>query len=186
MEVTRIESDRLLIIPITYSMATSILTSEYKVFENMGIHLSEKWPNQDTLDILNFLKDTLSRDDKVDGFGVWMIVKKEDMTAIGDAGFKGGPDNNGAIEIGFGIVEEEQRKGYGYEAASSLLQWGSQIADVTVIKADCLINNVASIQLLKKCGMYETGRDQELIYWKYIKVITQNPDFEIAFEVEGV
>ncbi|WP_150275456.1 GNAT family N-acetyltransferase [Paenibacillus tepidiphilus] len=166
MGVTNIETDRLLIIPITYSMANSILHSDYKAFDNMGVHLSGKWPKQDTLDILHFIKDTLSKDDEVDGFGVWMIVKKEDMTAIGDAGFKGGPDENGAIEIGFGLVEEEQRKGYGYEAASSLLEWGSQIAGVKVIKADCLIDNAGSIHLLKKCGMRETGRDLELIYWE--------------------
>jgi len=43
------------------------------------------------------------------------------MTAIGDAGFKGGPDETGAIEIGFGLDEEEQRKGYGYEAANALM-----------------------------------------------------------------
>lgn len=103
---------------------------------------------------------------ETDGFYVWMIVKKEDMTVIGDAGFKGAPNENGEIEIGFGFIKEEQQKGYGYEAASSLIEWASQKNKVKVIKADCLIDNIGSIKLLKKCGMIEINRDSELIYWE--------------------
>lgn len=166
MGATPIETERLRIIPITYSMAEAIVNGDFSAFESHGVHLGAHWPTQDTLDILHYIKDTLAKDDEVDGFGVWMIVKKEGMTAIGDAGFKGGPDETGAIEIGFGLVKEEQRKGYGYEAANALMTWGSQVDGVKVIKADCLIDNVSSIHLLTKCGMLETGRDQELIYWE--------------------
>jgi RimJ/RimL family protein N-acetyltransferase len=166
MRATPIETDRLHIIPITYSLAHSLFNRDYTAFDAIGVHLSGQWPTQDTLDILHFIKDTLDENDEVDGFGVWMIVKKEDMTAIGDAGFKGGPDEAGAIEIGFGLIEAEQKKGYGYEAAKALMQWAAQLADVKMIKADCLLDNVASIHLLTKCGMHETGRDQELIYWE--------------------
>jgi ribosomal-protein-alanine N-acetyltransferase len=35
---------------------------------------------------------------ETDGFYVWMIVKKEDMTVIGDAGFKGAPNENGELK----------------------------------------------------------------------------------------
>jgi ribosomal-protein-alanine N-acetyltransferase len=165
MGVANIVTDRLIIIPITHSIACSILNRDTKAFDKMGVNLNGKWPVQDTLDILNFIKDTLSPDDEVNGFDVWMIVKKENMTAIGDAGFKGEPDENGAIEIGFGISEDEHRNGYGYEAASALINWASQNDTVKVIKADCLLDNLPSIKLLEKCGMRETNRDDELIYW---------------------
>lgn len=166
MGAANIETNRLIIIPITYSIACSILKGDNKVFERLGINTNGKWPVQDTLDILNFLKDTLSLNDDANGFGVWMVVKKEDMIVIGDAGFKGEPDENGEVEIGFGIIEEEQRKGYGYEVASALINWASQNGNVKVIKADCLIDNIPSINLLRKCGMCETYRDSELIYWE--------------------
>lgn len=166
MGIANIVTDRLIIIPITYSIACSILKGDNKVFERLGINFNGKWPVKDTLDILNFMKDTLSLNDDANGFGVWMVVKKEDMIVIGDAGFKGEPDENGEVEIGFGIIEEEQRKGYGYEAANALMNWASQNGNVIVIKADCLIDNTSSISLLRKCGMCETHRDSELIYWE--------------------
>lgn len=93
-------------------------------------------------------------------------IKKNDMSIIGDAGFKGEPDDSGNVEIGFGLIDEEQRKGYGYEVASLLINWASQQNNVKVIKADCLINNVGSIKVLKKCGLNEIHRDHDYIYWE--------------------
>jgi RimJ/RimL family protein N-acetyltransferase len=166
MGINNIITDRLIIIPMTYSIVSSILSGNNKEIEKLGVNLNGKWPLQDTLDILLFTKDNMKKNDEVSGFEVWMVVKKEDMTVIGDAGFKGEPDENGEIEIGFGLIKEEQRKGYGYEVASSLIKWASQKDIVKDIKADCLIDNIGSIKILKKCGMCEIKRDNELIYWK--------------------
>lgn len=166
MRIDNIITDRLVIIPMTYSIVCSLLNGDNKELEKLGVNLNGKWPLQDTLDILNFLKDGMKKNDEVDGFGVWMIVKKDDMTVIGDAGFKGKPDENGEIEIGFGLIEEEWRKGYGCEAASSLIKWASENDLVKAVIAECLIDNIASIKTLKKCSMCEVKRDNELIYWK--------------------
>lgn len=151
---------------MTYSMVISVIDGNKEELGKLGINLNAKWPRQDTLDILYFLKDIMNKNDEVSGFDVWMIVKKEDMSVIGDAGFKGNPDENGKIEIGFGLIDEEQRKGYGYEVAHSLLSWASRQMNVKVIVADCLIDNVGSIKVLKKCGMQEIGRDNVYIYWE--------------------
>jgi len=147
-------------------MVNSILVGDNSIFEKLGINLNGKWPLTDTMDILNFIKDTMNKNDDVSGFDVWMVVKKENMTVIGDAGFKGEPNDSGEIEIGFGLIDEEQKKGYGYEVASSLIEWASQIDKVKVIKAECLIDNIGSFKLLEKCGMIETKRDNEFIYWE--------------------
>ncbi len=160
-----IATDRLIIIPMTYSMVCTVLSGRTEEYEKLGVKFNGKWPLQDTLDILHFIKDKMKKND-VEGFDVWMVVKKEGMTVIGDAGFKGAPNDNGEIEIGFGLIKEEQQKGYGYEVASSLIKWASQINTVKVIKADCLIDNIGSIKLLKKCGMNEIQRDNEFIYWE--------------------
>ncbi len=166
MVAHNIVTDRLIIIPMTYSMVCTVLSGNNEEYEKLGVNFNGKWPLQDTFDILHFIKDKMNKNDYIDGFDVWMVVKKEDMTVIGDAGFKGEPNENGEIEIGFGLIEEEQQKGYGYEVASSLIEWASQKNIIKAIKADCLIDNIASIKLLKKCGMREIERDNELIYWE--------------------
>jgi [ribosomal protein S5]-alanine N-acetyltransferase len=164
--IHNIVTDRLIIIPMTYSMVCSVLNGNNKEYENLGVNLNGKWPLQDTFDILHFIKDKMKKNDEVNGFDIWMIVRKEGMTVIGDAGFKGEPNENGEIEIGFGLIGDEQQKGYGYEVVSSLIKWASQKNKVKVIKADCLIDNIGSSKLLKKCGMLEIKRDNELIFWE--------------------
>lgn len=166
MNVQPIVTNRLTVMPMTYSMVSAILSGNLSELEKIGVHLDEKWPLQDTYDILNFVKEQMDKNDNISGFDVWMVVKNEDMTVIGDAGFKGEPNEEGEVEIGFGLIEEEHRKGYGYEVASALIKWASQQEQVKVIKADCLIGNMGSMKILEKCGMCEVRRDNELIYWE--------------------
>lgn len=162
----KIITNRLLLIPMTYQMMKEVIKGEYTLMEEMGLVINGKWPHKDTLDILHFLVEMMDENAPVTGFDAWIIVKAEDMTIIGDAGFKGGPDEDGAVEIGFGLIDEAQRKGYGFEAASGLIQWAEGKAAVKIIKADCLIDNLGSIGVLNKCQMIEVGRDAELIYWE--------------------
>lgn len=166
MAASNIDTERLIIIPMSYSLMCSVLESRYEELAVLGIKRNMDWPGQDTIDILSFLKDGLENKDEVSGFDIWMIVKKEDMTIIGDAGFKGLPDEDGIIEIGFGLIEDEQRKGYGYEVANALINWAFLQKGVKKIKADCLVNNYGSIRVLQRCKMHEINRDNELIYWE--------------------
>jgi RimJ/RimL family protein N-acetyltransferase len=166
MVVSNVSTERLILIPMNYSLLCSVLENRDEELDALGIKRDMAWPGQDTMDILSFLKENLKNTDEVSGFDVWMIVKKEDQTIIGDAGFKGLPDEQGNIEIGFGLVEKEQRKGYGYETANALIDWAFTQKGVKKIKADCLIDNYGSIRVLQKCKMHEIGRDNELIYWE--------------------
>lgn len=166
MGASKIVTDRLIIMPMTFSMIHSILQGNYEEIYKLGINFHKDWPRQDTMDIMWFLKDVINKTDEVSGFDIWMVIKKDEMTVIGDAGFKGDPDEDGKVEIGFGLVDEEHRKGYGYEVASSLIDWASQQESVKVITADCLLDNTGSIKVLTKCGLKEIRRDNEYIYWE--------------------
>lgn len=166
MAAGKIETERLIIIPMSYSLMCSVLENRYEKLKELGIMPAVSWPRQDTLNILSFLKGSLEDSDEVSGFYVWMIVKKEDMTIIGDAGFKGLPDENGDIDIGFGLIDDEQRKGYGCEAANALINWAFSQKGVRRITADCLVDNYGSKRVLEKCKMHEINRDNERIYWE--------------------
>ena len=161
-----ITTDRLIIISMSYAMVNSVLHGDDLELEKLGISTNGKWPLQDTLDILHLVANNMPKNGEPDEFDVWMIIKKADMTIIGDCGFKGGPDENGAIEIGFGIISEEWRRGYGFEAANALIKWAFSQNGVRTIKADCLPDNIGSVRVLEKCGMHEIKRDNEWINWE--------------------
>lgn len=162
-------TERLILIPMTYSMMSSLLKGSTSDIEKLGLLTNGKWPREDTMDILPTVLKGLREDDEPSGFDVWMIVRKEDMTIVGDAGFKGPPDEDGIVEVGYGFVEEERRKGYGFEAVNALVSWALSRDNVKAVKADCLLDNTGSIRILEKCGMHETGRDHEMIYWEIRK-----------------
>lgn len=167
MNLKNLQTDRLILIPVTLEITNSLMEGSRSEIEKLGITAHENWPREDTKDILPIVNESLKKNKVPSGFEFWMIVMKENMEIIGDIGFHGKPDAKGEVEIGYGLVEEERRKGYGYEAAREIMDWAFEQEEVKVVRAECLIGNAASVRVLEKIGMVETGRDEELIYWEF-------------------
>lgn len=168
MKLKNIDTKRLTLIPITLQAAENLISGGNAEVEKLGLKVNKAWPTDDTRDILPIIVEVL-KENEPSGFETWMIVKKDNNEIIGDIGFHGGPDEAGEVEIGYGIVEEERKNGFGFEAARAIFNWAIEKENVNVIKADCLINNIPSAKILEKLGMKETNRDDELIYWRYDK-----------------
>ena len=166
MVLNNLHTERLILIPFTYDISKALAMGSVKEVEELGLKTNGKWPRQDTMDILPFIIKDLERNGKSTGFEGWMIVLEGNRTIIGDIGFKGTPDENGDVEIGYGIIDEEQGKGYGFEATKAMVDWAFSQDKVKSVKADCFINNIPSIRILEKVGMNETKRDDQLIYWE--------------------
>lgn len=171
MKLENIITDTLIIIPVTLKMTRSLLAGSSEEIEKLGIKTDEKWPTSDTMDILPIINASLEKNSIPSGFEFWMIIKKENMRVIGDIGFHGKPNENGEVEIGFGLVEHERGKGFGFESLKSIMNWLSSQDSVKVIKAGCLISNKPSTRILEKVGMKEINRDHDLIYWEFIKSV---------------
>ncbi len=87
----------------------------------------------------------------------WKMCLKENGQQIGDAGFKG-PAQNGRVEIGYGINELYQGKGYATEGVKAICDWALQQNDIQAIEAETEPNNKASQNVLKKLGFIATGK----------------------------
>lgn len=168
MKLKNIDTDRLTLIPITLQISEALINGDNSEILKIGMKTNKDWPTNDTMDILPIIAETL-KNSEPSGFETWMIERKDSKEIIGDIGFHGMPDENGEVEIGYGLVELERRKGFGFEAARAIMDFAIKHGDVKVIKADCLIENIASARILEKLGMKEVKRDSGLIYWKYDK-----------------
>ena len=122
------------------------------------------------MDTLPRIIKHLEKRESPTGFESWMIVLKHNSTVIGDAGFKGAPDKEGKVDLGYSIIEQEQQKGYGMETARALLEWALKQPKVKTVTAKCLLENAPSVRILEKLGMKEIVRDDEVIYWKFEKI----------------
>jgi RimJ/RimL family protein N-acetyltransferase len=82
----------------------------------------------------------------------WFVTLVEDGRVIGDAGTKGGADDEGRIEIGYGLAAPFRGKGYGTEAVRLLVDHLGSQPGVRVVTAEVEVGNVASRKLLERIG----------------------------------
>jgi len=75
------------------------------------------------------------------------------------------------MDLGYNIVESKRMLGYGYEAVNALIEWAFSQESVKVIMAECLRDNMPSINLLNKVGMTKVREDEELVYLSLDKSI---------------
>ena len=84
----------------------------------------------------------------------WLVVIRDAAFGAGLAGFKGFPDQNGEVEIGYGIDPDYQRQGYTTEAVQRLIAWAfEESACQSVVARDTKKWNAASLRVLSKAGM---------------------------------
>ena len=93
-------------------------------------------------------------------YAPWKMSLRGDTKYIGDLCFKG-PAQNGAVEIGYGILPEYEGKGYTTEAAKAMLAWAFQQTGVRFVEAETEPDNRASQRILEKCGFVPNGRGEE-------------------------
>jgi len=113
------------------------------------------------------LRASLVADPWVLGFAV---VHRESGEVIGSAGFKGPPDENGMVEIAYGIVPSYQGRGYATEAAMALLAFAFGSGRVSLVRAHTIAETNASTRVLTKCGFESVGEvvePEEGLAWRW-------------------
>ncbi|RDV15624.1 N-acetyltransferase [Pontibacter diazotrophicus] len=169
MSAATIYTDRLILIPFTLATTRFLLAGDTSILNEIGLQITANWPDQEAIETLPKILRNLELVQEPTGFESWMIVLKSKKTVIGDAGFKGRPNAEGEVDIGYAIIEQEHKKGYGMEAAKALTDWAFQQPEVRAVTAKCLISNTASARILEKLGLQKTNRDDEMIHWSVIK-----------------
>lgn len=86
------------------------------------------------------------------GFGLYLVERKEDLTPLGMCGLIR-RDSLEDVDIGFAFLEKFRSKGYGYESAAAVIEYGVQKLGLKRIVAITSIDNVASGTLLEKVGL---------------------------------
>jgi [ribosomal protein S5]-alanine N-acetyltransferase len=165
LKINKLVTERLTLIPYTTEICKNILNSNFEDLFKLGLQKGKSWPDEDVIETLPKIIINLSKVASPTGFESWMIVKKDSSEIIGDIGFKGFNYKQENADIGYGIIKEERRKGFAEEAATALIKWAFSKKIVKEITANCLIDNVGSINLLRKLNFVETKEDEEMVYW---------------------
>lgn len=86
------------------------------------------------------------------GWLFWLVVERG--AVVGTAGFKGPPDADGAVELGYGLVPGARGRGLATEAVGALLAWAFADSRVRTVVAHTEARNEASVRVLAKLGFH--------------------------------
>lgn len=89
----------------------------------------------------------------------------ENRKVIGLVDFKDVPNFHGEIEIGYGLGDNYRKQGYMTEAVIKICDWGLNQPNVSSVIAETDIENIASQNLLLRCG-FKLYRNSNTKWWK--------------------
>ncbi|ATI60199.1 GNAT family N-acetyltransferase [Bacillus cereus] len=148
----KLETERLYIVPCTEERIQVANEQGY----NSGPH------------IVGHVKN-VKKDATLLPWGAWYVLRKEDDSVLGDIGFKGKPNENQTVEIGYGFIEKYWNQGYATEAVKELIDWAFKTGEVETIIAETLLDNYSSMRVLEKLHMKRVNATEMMINWKIEK-----------------
>lgn len=89
-------------------------------------------------------------------YAPWKMMLTESNEYVGDIGFKG-PVKDHSVEIGYGVLPEQEGRGYTTEALRAMTQWAFGQKNVVFVEAETAPDNAASQRVLEKCGFAPDG-----------------------------
>jgi RimJ/RimL family protein N-acetyltransferase len=144
-----IETPRLVLVPISPELAQAILGGDLT-----GVRAGEGWPHADTLDPF---RAAAKRNVELPG---WFVTL--DDLVIGDCHTHGAADEEGDIEIGYGLAASYRGRGYGTELVTGLSQWLlGQPGIRRVVARHVPVDNIPSRRVLERAGFVLERADEE-------------------------
>ncbi|MCE6992310.1 GNAT family N-acetyltransferase [Dyadobacter sp. CY323] len=149
-----IVTPRLKIVPCDDTLFDAIRMGNNTLARVMGVNVPKKWTE---------FRDTFTPSyhrwkahPPLRDWWVYLIIYVPDNILIGSCGYKGEPDSNGMVEIGYEIVPSHREKGLGFETAKGLVDHAFSHAAVRKVLAHTLAEENASARILEKVGFAQT------------------------------
>jgi RimJ/RimL family protein N-acetyltransferase len=162
----QIETARLRLLACSVTAAQAAISDRAAFAAVIGARVPADWPAEDLRDFLPVYGQIVTDAAAQAGWGIWLVLLPAKQVLIGDIGFKGAPDANGMVEIGYSILPAWRGHGYATEALRGLTAWAAQQPEVRRVTAECLEDNTASIRVLEKSALRQIGRDEHGLKWE--------------------
>lgn len=90
-------------------------------------------------------------------YAIWLMQLNDiSKQIVGDLGFKGLNDD-GMVEIGYGMKQDYEGRGLMTEAVTAMVKWAITQVGVSRIESETDPNNIASQRVLQKSGFVPNG-----------------------------
>jgi len=126
-----------------------ILKGDDFLAEELKINIPNNWTEFGE-PIFNFSLDILNKNPDAVAWLTYLPILIESNTLIGSCGFKGVPDSDGNVEIGYEVAMDFRNNGYATEIVGMLKKIAFNEIKVNGVIAQTLADNIPSISVLKK------------------------------------
>jgi RimJ/RimL family protein N-acetyltransferase len=154
----RIVTPRLVLEPLARETARALVAGQ-----SAGLRHGDGWPHADTLDGVRMVAEH--------GSEAWLIL--EEGTVVGDAGTFGPPDEQGDVEIGYGLAEPSRGRGLASEFVPALARHVLAREGVRrVVARGVLADNTPSRRALERAG-FELEREERGLVWYALETVDE-------------
>jgi ribosomal-protein-alanine N-acetyltransferase len=145
----RLAGERVTLIPVPHPLSVAVVTGTglAEAVAALGLTAAPGWPHADSADALRPHAEHGGPDDAA---GTFLIAVHGEL--VGECGWLGGPDDAGAVEIGYGLAGSARGRGLGTEAVGVLAAWVERQPGVRRLTADALVGNAPSRRVLERLG----------------------------------
>ncbi|HVY76468.1 MAG TPA: GNAT family N-acetyltransferase [Puia sp.] len=164
-----IDTERLSIVPLTARQLDLYLQGEGKIEKLFGLRDTGRTVAPEVRDrVSRLILPALRRMNETDYLfsTFWIVIDRSISTIVAELGFKGRPGKTGTVEIGYGTMPDQRRKGYMTEAVGGMIDWARKRPDLHFILAETSSTNRASIRVLEKNQFLPTETRGDMRWWR--------------------
>jgi RimJ/RimL family protein N-acetyltransferase len=147
-------------IPATVALARAEIADRGRFAELLGAEVPDNWPPESAADALDLFLGLLEANPSWVGWLGWYALEwraaRGVLVLVASAGFKGAPDADGAVEIGYSVLPQFEGRGIATEMARGLIEWARENGARRVL-AQTTPDNEGSRAVLAKLGFVESG-----------------------------
>jgi RimJ/RimL family protein N-acetyltransferase len=154
-----LSSPRLRLVALTPELAELQLSDRTGFFQALGVEPEPSWPPELVDDdAVRWTRNELSAHPHDAGWYSWVYISPVMHRLLGLGGFRGAPDAQGRVEIGYSMLTSYREQGLATEAVNALMEWAYQDERVEQVIAHTRDDRDASHRVLEKAGFVQSGR----------------------------
>lgn len=162
---------RLILEPITLPLVEATFRGDRAEIEALvAAQFPEAWPGRSLIErAFSASLDRIREDPGTRLWGDRLMIAQLDVrgvrcrVVVGSVVFHGRP-TDGVAEVGYGVEERYQSKGYASEATRACVDWALEQEGIAAVTATTPPWHTASIHVLEKAGLVRVGlEDHEML-----------------------
>lgn len=162
----KLPQDKITVLPLTLQQLSWMIEDMPALEADLGLAYRGEWIDNEFRDILIFQKQHIEQEPAhLLFYTLWLFVLNGQFI-IGSACFKGPPNTQGEIEIGYGIAPIFQNLGYTTNAIAQVCTQAFTMPGINAIVAETDIGNIASHRVLQKCRFTRYKQVEQFYWWR--------------------